>query len=78
MFENSFNSIALPVPLLRQVFLLASFRVLFFDGSWEPKKSSPLGSRAPLGANKAGLGGQLGSQNGAEIEVFRGPRGMLS
>ena len=68
---------ALPVLLLRQVYVGVFFRV-FLVPFFRLLLGGLLGPlSAPLGANMVGFGGQLGSQNGAEIEVFRGPRGML-
>ena len=60
---------ALPVLLLRQVFFCTIFPCFF--GS---VLSSPFGGllgpfSPPLGANIVRFGGQLGSQDGAEIEV---------
>ena len=69
---------ALPVFLLRQVYVVVFFRVFLapFFLSFLAGLMSPLS--APLGANMVRFGGQLGSQNGAEIEVFGRPRGYLS
>ena len=72
MFENSSNSIALPVPLLRQVYVGLFFGT-FFGVIFCPLFSSPFfASWPPLGAHMAGSGGQLGPQKGPKIEVFEG------
>ena len=78
MFENSYNSIALPVPLLRQVYV-GLFLGTFFGVLFRPLFSSPFfASWPPLDPNMAGSGGQLGPQKGPKIDVFEGPRGILS
>ena len=78
MLENSFNSNALPVPLLRQVYVGLFFGT-FFGVFFQLPFSSPfLASWPSLGPNMAGSGGQLGLQNGAKIEVFEGPRDILT
>ena len=78
MFENSYNSIALPVPLLRQVYV-GLFFCTFFGVLFRLLFLSPcFASWPPLGVTMAGSSGQLGSESHLKIGIFRGPRVILT
>ena len=64
--------------LLRQVYVGVFFGVFLAPFFWLLLARLLGPFFAPLGANMVGFGGQLGSQNGAEIKVFARPRGYLS